>query len=101
MLPYSMPSALPTVPALPPKLTPVTGTAVSAPSRSLVFTLPLTGFGAASSVTLFVSGFAVGTSFTISTVSVPLATSPSRSVTLSATASVTSPALWFCAEVSV
>ncbi|MNU72975.1 hypothetical protein D3C71_624490 [compost metagenome] len=102
MAPYVVVSDTPTVPAAPPKLTPVTGTPLplSAPSRSLAFTLPLTVSGTASSVMAAVSSVACGVSLTMSTVSVPLATSPSRSVTDSAICSVTSvstpPERWLC-----
>ncbi|MNU72973.1 hypothetical protein D3C71_624470 [compost metagenome] len=82
----------PTVPATPPKLTPVTGTplASSAPRVSLAFTSPPTVFGTPSSVMALVSFTASGTSSTMRTVSVPVAVSPPASVTSSAMSSVLS-----------
>ncbi|MCY1206249.1 hypothetical protein D9M72_178130 [compost metagenome] len=92
MAPYVVVIDAPTVPAAPPKLTPVTGATLrsSAPMVSLVATLPDTVFGAASSVMAAASSVACGTSSTMRTVSVPVAVAPPASVTCRAMASVLS-----------
>ena len=86
-----MASGLPTVPGVPPKATPVTGTplAASAPSVSLPRTLPVATV-TPSSDTVLVSAEAKGTSSTIRMVSVPVLVALPASVTTRATGSVLS-----------
>ena len=94
---------LPGTPA--PAMMPVTAVAsaprVSAPAP-VAMTLPKTGFGAVSSVTALTSGFATGLVSRMLMVSVPLALSPPRSLTVSGTGSVVAVTPgWFTAPLSV